>query len=224
MKYLIVVMLVFLGGALSAQTSFLSDVNYGHLEKLISLALENYPRTNILKIQEREANNSIGMARMSYLDVVNVSYFYRPEDRATLNPENPFVFNGFQLGLTISPGIFFQKPYEVKSAKMAHEVSKLQIVDAERTLITRVKSVYYDYIAARNDVRLKGELYQELNTLFEEVKFKYEKGEATLEAYSSARTSSLQANGDLSESEVAYLRAKDELEELIGVSLDDVKF
>ncbi|MGK6353294.1 TolC family protein [Parapedobacter sp. DT-150] len=207
----------------SAQESIMGEINYSQLESYIQLAKSNYPKSKILKVEEERSKSQVSAAKISYLDFVDVSYYYRPGDRAALNPDNPFVFNGFQFGITLSPGSFLQKPFEVKQAKAEHEIAKLQRLDYERVLESEVKSRYYDYIFLLNEIKVKTEEAQASKALFEDTRLKFERGEAQIESYSSARTNFTAASTALSQIEVNFLKAKDALEEIIGTTLNEVQ-
>lgn len=206
-----------------AQESILDKIDYVYMEKLIELAKENYPNSKIQKIQESRSRAAVRAAKVSYLDIINISYFYRPEDRAALNPNNPFLFNGFQLGLSLSPGLFFQKPFEVKQAKSEYQIAQLETKNMEVALETVVKSSYYDYILTLNEVRTTTEEVQTARTLVDDLRVKFEKGEAELDRYTSARATLAANTTSLIRAEVNYLKRKDALEELIGMRLDEVK-
>lgn len=209
--------------SLSAQESIMGEIDYSQLENYIQLAKDNYPKSKILKVEENRSKSQVAAAKVSYLDLMNVSYFYRPADRAALNPDNPFVVNGFQFGVTLSPGVFFQKPFEVKQAKAEHEIAKLQRMDYERVLESEVKSRYYDYIYLLNELKVKTEEAQANKALFDDTRLKFERGEAELESYNTARSNFSVASTALSQVEVSFLKAKDALEEIIGMKLNEVQ-
>lgn len=204
------------------QNSVMEEVNYGYLEKLIDLAKANYPRNKILDFQEESAKGALTASKVSFLDLGSVSYFYRPQNRLALNPENPFVFNGFQFGLSINPGSYFQKPMAVKQAKAAYEIAKLENQDYQNVLTNEVKSRYYNYLQLRNELTIANQEAQDAKLLFERIRGQYEVGEAELEDYSERKTSATQMTLIKMRTEVEYLKAKDALEEIIGVSLDEV--
>lgn len=208
---------------LSAQESLLGEINYSQLESYVQLAKDNYYKSKILKVEEERSKSEVGAAQISYLDFVDVSYYYRPSDRTALNPDNPFVFNGFQIGVSFSPGSFFQKPFEVKQAKAEYEIAKLQRLDYERILENEVKSRYYDYIYSLKELKVKTEEAQANKALFEDTRLKFERGEADLQSYSGARSNMSVASTALAQVEVSFLKAKDALEEIIGMKLTEVQ-
>lgn len=204
------------------QNSVMEEVNYGYLEKLIDLAKVNYPRNKILDFQEKSAKSVLTASKLSFLDIGSVSYIYRPQNRLALNPENPFMFNGFQFSVSVNPGSFFQKPMEVKQAKAAYEIAKLEKEDYQNVLKNEVKSRYYNYLQLRNELTMANQEAQDAKLLFERIRGQYEVGEAELEDYSERKTSATQTALIKMRTEVEYLKAKDALEEIIGVSLDEV--
>ena len=204
------------------QGSIMATIDYQYLEKLIELARTNYPRNKVLDIQEKSSKSMVGAARMSYLDFINVSYFYRPQDRTALNPENPFVVNGFQVGISLSPGLFFQKPFQVRQAKAQYEIAKLENQDYEKVLENEVKSRYYNYIQLLNELRIINQEAQDSKLLFERVRSQYELGEAELEDYNQRKTLATQSTLTVMRTEVEFLKARDALEEIIGIKLTDI--
>src|SRR5690606_13896509 len=100
MKKVILVLILIstiLAPNVKAQETVMDEINYNQLEKFIQMAKDYYPQRKILAEQESQAKNSIVMSSLSYLDLFSGSYYYRPEKRQALNPENPYVTNGFQL-------------------------------------------------------------------------------------------------------------------------------
>src|SRR5690606_22026648 len=98
---------------LSAQDSITEEINYNQLEMFIQMAKEHYPQRKIMDEQEKQAKNNVLVSNLSYLDIINVSYYWRPEDRQVLNLENPYVTSGFQFGLSLSPSALISKPFHV---------------------------------------------------------------------------------------------------------------
>jgi len=223
MKKIFFVGLLLIGGQSFAQESIMGEINYEFLEKLITLAKENYPQSKMAKIQEERSKSAVTAAKVSYLDLINVSYFYRPENRTALNPENPFIFNGFQVGLSLSPGVFFQKPSEVKQAKAEYEMTLLQTKSFETTLTNDVKSRYYNYVQLLYELRIRTQESQDSKISFETIRVSYESGEAELEEYSQAKATATQAGLALVQTEINYLKAKDALEEIIGRKIEEVQ-
>src|ERR1700744_672175 len=104
------------------QESILGDVDNDLLAQYISAARINYPHVKMLQSRELSAKASIPIAGMSYFDLLNVSYIYRPNSSPALTTPgsttaNPYSVNGFQFGANLTIGQYLEKPFTVKKAK-----------------------------------------------------------------------------------------------------------
>ena len=209
--------------SLRAQETLMDEINYNQLQKYIEMAKEYYPQRQILAEQEKIAKNDLSAANISFLDPFSASYFYRPDEQDAINPQNPYLYNGFQLSATINLGDFLQKPFQSKSAKSNLKIAQLerQIYDTE--LEKEVKNRYYDYIFQVKALKVQTIAAQDATGTFQTLTNRFEKGEVTLEEYNEARAAIAVANTSKIETEKSYLQAKDNLEEIIGVKLSDVK-
>lgn len=208
----------------SAQESIIGDINYGLLQKYIELARLNFPRTKIFEARAESAKTAIPINAVSYLDIFNVSYFYRPDKKSdVLNPINPYTVNGFQFGVSLNLGNFLQKPYIGKKAKADYKIAQLEAQEYDMTLATEVKRRYYAYIEQLGQLKVNTQSVQDNKNVAENLKYKFEKGEISLEVYNQSRINLAAANTAKITSEVSYLTAKDALEEIVGKPLADVK-
>jgi outer membrane protein TolC len=206
-----------------AQESIVSQINYNQLERYIESARENYPRKRILALNTEQARNNVPMTAISFLDIFNASYIYRPDQATALNVLNPYAVNGFQFGVSVNLGNFLQKPYEVKKAKSELKVAQLEEKEYEAVLANEVKKRYYDYVYQLNELKLKTQSAQDNKTVSDDQRYKFEKGEITLQGYNVSRISAHEANSDRIQAELEFLKAKDALEEIIGKKLEEVK-
>lgn len=223
MKFFVLIICIIVSTSLSAQESIFDEIKLADLERLVELAKQNYPEHKMMEKNVSTAKTSLAAARISYLDVFNANYFYRPRNRATINPDNPYVVNGFQFGISLSPGALIQKPFQVRQAKNAYEITKLEREAYEVTLANEVKSRYYDYVLSLNDIALRTQSSQDAQTMFEDAKLKFERGEIENEDYVVARETLVAANMALQQAEVAFLKIKDALEEFIGVDISTIR-
>ncbi|NRF38207.1 TolC family protein [Pedobacter foliorum] len=215
--------LVFLSLNTFAQESMIDDVNYTMLEKYIQSAKENFPRKKVFEGNVERAKSVVSAANISYLDILSASYIYRPDDKTAVNTLNPYNLNGFQFGANINIGQFLQKPAMAKKAKTELKIAQLENEEYESTLTMEVKRRYYNYIRLLNDLKIKTQNVQDNVSAVEDLKNKYEKGTAQLEAYNYARSKAADASSSKIQAEADYLLAKDSLEEIIGKKLTEIK-
>jgi outer membrane protein TolC len=207
----------------SAQESVIEDVNYNQLEQLIEMAKANYPKNKIMALNEKKAKGAVPMEALSYLDMFNASYYYRPNDKSAINPENPYIFNGIQYGISLSLGSFLQKPFRIKEAKIDYEIAKLESMDYEKSLSLEVKNRYYLYILQLKELKLKTQAAQDFKGMADDIAIRFQRGEVELAEYNDSKTALSSANSAKIQTEVTYLIAKDQLEELIGKKLTELK-
>lgn len=208
----------------SAQESILGDINAAQLEKYVQLAKENYPKGKIARAQIESVKQSVPMATVSYLDLFNVSYFYRPQkNQDVINISNPYSVNGFQFGVNLNLGSFLQKPYMVKRAKADLKVAKLVSQDQDMLIETEVKHRYYTYIQNLSLLKISSQTAQDNRNISETSRHKFEKGEMSIDSYNVSRMLVSSSNTNKIQAELNYLVAKDALEEIIGQKLTDVK-
>ena len=220
---IIVASLMFLSVDVVAQESIIPEINYADIEKYITLAKKNYPRRKILEAQKESIKTGIPMAQVSYLDMFNANYFYRPEDKSVLDPINPYNVNGFQFSINFDLGNFLQKPFLVKKAKAEYKVAQLEAEEYNMQLEREVKTRYYDYIQQVSQLKINTQSAQDNKGVAENLRNKFERGEITIDAYNQSRVAVSASSSAKIQVEIAYLKAKDALEEIIGEKLAGVK-
>jgi outer membrane protein TolC len=204
------------------QQSIVSQINYMQLEKYIQAAKDNYPRRQIMALNTEVAAADVPAAKVSLLDIFNASYIYRPNGAVAINAANPFLVNGFQFGVNMSLGNFLQKPFQIKQAKTEHKIAQLEQQEYDVILANEVKNRYYDYILQLNELKLKTQSAQDNKTVSDDMRYKFEKGEITLQAYNSSRVSATGSDSSRIQAEIEFLKAKDALEDIIGKKLEQV--
>lgn len=204
------------------QQSIVSQINYNQLEKYIQAAKDNYPRRQIMALNTEVVAADVPAAKMSLLDIFNASYIYRPDNAVAINNINPYVVNGFQFGVNVSIGNFLQKPFLIKKAQSELKIARLEQQEYDVILANEVKSRYYAYILQLNELKLRTQAAQDNKTVADDLRYKFEKGEITLQAYNSSRISATGADSSRIQSEIDFLKAKDALEEIIGAKLESV--
>jgi len=204
------------------QQSIVSQINYTQLEKYIQSAKENYPRRQIMALNTEVLGADVPAAKLSYLDIFNASYIYRPNQTLALNPANQFIVNGFQFGVNMTIGNFLQKPYQVRKAQSELKIAQLEEKEYDAILTNEVKSRYYAYILQLNELKLKTQSAQDNKTVADDMRYKFEKAEITLQAYNTSRVISSGTDSSRIQTEIDFLKAKDALEEIIGKKLEEI--
>ncbi|ETZ22599.1 TolC family protein [Pedobacter sp. V48] len=219
----ILAILMFISFDSFSQESIIGEIKYSDLEKYIDLAIQNYPKVKIGDVNIQKAKADVTSSGLSYLDIFNASYFYRPQEKTALDPINPYSVNGFQFSVNVNIGNLLQKPFVAKKAKADYKIAQLQAEDFRLTLRTEVKKRYYAYIQQINQLKIYTQSVQDNKNVADNLKYKFEKGEIPLDTYNQSRINLTSANTAKIQTEVDLLSAKDALEEIIGMKLSEVK-
>ena len=206
-----------------AQQTIIPEIKYADLEKYIELAKQNYPRRKALNETVVKAKYEMPISALSYLDIFNASYFYRPDNKTALDPVNPYNVNGFQFSVNVNLGAFLQKPFNAKKAKSDYKIAQYQADEYELALAVEVKKRYYAYIQQISQMKIYTQSVQDNKNVADNLQYKFEKGEITIDTYNQSRINLTSATTSKIQAEVNYLNAKDSLEEIIGVKLSEVK-
>lgn len=206
-----------------AQEDIASQINTPLLQKYIDLAREYYPKRKMYKASELSAKAKVGVAKAGYLESLNVSYFYRPDNAAIVNTTNPYSINGFQFGVYLNLGLFFRTPSLVKQAREEYNSASYLTKEYDILLETEVKQRYFEYLQWFSDLKVKNQAYIDNKTSSDGLRYKFEKGEVSLDVYSKAKSLTSISSSEKLQAELNMLKAKSSLEALIGKKLEEVK-
>lgn len=219
---IVVLSLFFIGNSVQvkAQESMIPELSYPFLEKLIFSAKQNYPlmKANLRRVNF--ANYNVQRAKLSWFDFFTLSAFYSPSTSVTLTNAT---LTGVQIGLFINFSNIIQKPTVIKQSKEELAIAQLTADQYAITLETDVKNRYFRYMQTLSVLRVQNQNAIDIEALYKQIKFRYERGEETLENY----TKLMVQNGDqkqkIIDAESAVLIAKNTLEELVGKKLEEIK-
>ncbi|MES2426929.1 MAG: TolC family protein [Bacteroidota bacterium] len=211
-----------------AQQLFLTNLNDDLLTKYIQSAKENYAKRKISDKRVDLANTAKPLAFLPYLDMVNASYFYRPNSSPVITTPgtvnaNPYSVNGIQFGISASLGQIISRPFLMKQAKINADIAKLELEDFDKSLELEVKSRYYDYIQNLAQLKLNTDNLQKTQIAADAIRAKFEKGDILLDVYDQSLTALSASKSIQLSTEISFLKAKDILENLIGKKLSEIK-
>ena len=212
---------LFLTTKLRAQESFISNINYPYLEKLIDVAKKNYPEVKLRQSQVNIAKSTLTQSKVLWLDAFTASYIYSPKN--SINVITPTIFNGYQLSVSVNIGTLLSKPFTVRNARENVKVAQYQQSEYLLSIEAQVKRLYFSYLSAQAELRLRSGAVIDGETAVKQLKYSFQKGEITFQVYNEALTSLYQQGGFKVQAELATLTAKTNLEEILGVKLEEVK-
>jgi len=210
-----------------AQESIMGDINLDLLQKYIQSAKQNYALKKISDKRVEAAKTAIPIVALSYLDIANASYIFRPNNTTAIASPgvnaNPYAVNGFQFGLSVSLGSFIEKPFMIKRARLDYEIAELDAQAFDNSLEIEVKSRYYNYIQEVAMLKNSADNLVQITTIANGVRTKFEQGQITLDVYDQSISAVSAAQSAKINTEIAWLKARDALEQIIGKKLTDIK-
>lgn len=222
-RLLILLLFVAINLKVKAQDDIASQINPPLLQKYVDLAKEYYPKRKMYRASELSAKAKIGAAKAGYLESMNVSYFYRPDNAAIVDTTNPYSINGFQFGVYLNLGLFFRTPSLVKQAREEYNSASYLTKEYDILLETDVKQRYFEYLQWLSDLKVKNQAYIDNKTSSDGLRYKFEKGEVSLDVYTKAKSLTSISSSEKLQAELNMLKAKSSLEALIGKKLEEVK-
>lgn len=220
--FFVLMIVVFSATAASAQQeSFITDVSYPYLEKLIATAKKNYPEVKVRQAQVNAAKAALTQSKVMWLDAFTGSYIYSP--RNSLNLANPTFFNGYQISISVNLGTLFSKPFATRTARETVNIAQYQQQQYNLSIEAQVKRLYFAYLEAQADLRNRARAVVDGEIAVKQLKYTFQKGETSFHDYNESLTSLYNQNSFKVQSELATLTAKANLEEILGVKLEEVK-
>jgi len=221
LTYLFLIALLFTSRVHAQQSSFINDINYPYLEKLIATAKKNYPEVKARQSQVNAAKGLYNSTVFSWLDGLTASYIYSPQ--TSINISQPTIFKGYQLALSLNIGQLFSRPGAIRQAKETYKVAEYQQAEYMLSLEAQVKRFYFAYLEAQAELRLRANAVIDAESAVKQLKYAFQKGETTFQIYNEQLNSLYNQNSFKVQAELSTFTAKTNLEELLGTKLEDVK-
>jgi outer membrane protein TolC len=209
-------------GACGAQESMMQDISYPYLEKLIAVAKTNYPRVKMYNDRVLQAKTGIAKAKTGWFNALNFNYLYSPNNTTTAIV-NPQLLDGYQIGVYINIGAVLVTSPTIKMARQEFDVAVDNQAEYNLNIEAAVKGRYFNYIRQLAILNVRTKNAVDIESSVEQTKYKFEKGEETLDNYNKGLTAYANAIQGKIECEGQVLIAKGDLEELLGEKLEEVK-
>ena len=208
--------------ASGAQESMIPDVSYTYLEKLISVAKMNYPRVKMYNDKVLESKTGITKAKLGWFNALNFTYLYSPNNSTTAIV-NPTLLDGYQFGLYLNIGTVLATAPTIKIAKYEFNIALDNQAEYNLNIEELVKERYFNYIKQLAILSVRTKNTVDVENSMSQIKYKFEKGEESLDNYNKGLTFYANAVQVKIESEGQALIAKGALEELLGEKLQEIK-
>jgi outer membrane protein TolC len=229
-------LVVFTVSCLFFQMTFSQGIDYNKIilpdqvrtddmaEKLVQLAWKNHPSNEILKSQLLIDESAVKLSASQWLDIVNVQFNV---NQFVLDPESDILgraqfYPRYNIGARIPLGIFVSVPNQVKQDKQRVEISK-QSINAQKLKIRNVVlKAYNDYLLAEKIYKLQFQQYNDSESNMKLTEQRFKNGEITFDAYTNNQAAFNRIAIQQLQAETELKNKKLDLEQLVGVKLEDV--
>lgn len=194
-------------------------------EKLVQLAWQNSPTSEILNHEVTSSNLRIKQSKFNWLDnfritgnlnEFNINNYSEPNSLAGFYPR-------YNVSAFVSLGTIFTNPLKTKIEKQGLEIN-LQNINQQKLLIrSKVMSTYQVYLSNKEIFEIRSQIMEDLSSDFKLKEQNFARGEISLLEYNAIldRLNQQKINKVLAEKD--FLISQIELEELIGMKLIDVR-
>ncbi len=194
-------------------------------EKLVQLAWKNNPTNEVLRREVNVATYTSRSSPAQWLDVVNVMGNI---NQFTLNPQSDFYgraafYPKYNIRFTLSLGQFLSIPMNTKINKERVLQAQANVNAQKLAIRSSVLKSYNEYVLREKIFKVQSQLLMDNETSHKLIEQRFKNGETNFETYSLSLTNFSNVTVSQLESERNYKNAKLDLEQLIGMRLEDVR-
>jgi outer membrane protein TolC len=194
-------------------------------EKLVQLAWKNNPDNEVYR---REVNVAMYEVKKSSAEWGDIVSFQGNLNEFVLNPNSDqlsraMFFPKYNVRAEVSLGMLFRIPYNVKQNRERVVIAQSQVNSQKLAVRNKVLRAYNEYIMREKIYKIQNQLALDSETSHKLVEQKFKNGEITFETYSGSLSTFGQIQLAQLEAEKEYRNAKLDIEQLIGMKLEDVR-
>ena len=195
-------------------------------EKLVQLAWQNYPSSEIYTSRVNIAQKKISLERFSWADDLKASFNFNQRNienglGSTEETGNNY-YPWYNFGIGVNLGTFVHTPLKTSIAKEELDIANAYLNQQKLSIRAEVLKRYKDYQLKVELLKIRTQAQDDAYATHQLITRDFEKGAATLEefinsaaAYNAAVEAKLIADKNVLESKIS-------LEEMIGVKLEEV--
>lgn len=194
-------------------------------EKLVQIAWRNHPENEMFRRQVNVAAFDVKKSSAEWADIV---HFRANLNEFVLNPgadqySRALFFPKYNVSADVSLGMFFNIPYNVKQNKERLVIAETQVNNQKLQVRNQVLKTYNQFVMREKMYKIQSQLALDNETSHKLVEQKFKSGEITFETYSNSLSTFSATTLAQVQAEADFKNAKLDLEELIGMKLEDVR-
>jgi outer membrane protein TolC len=194
-------------------------------EKLVQLAWKNHPSNEVIRRDVNVATFAVRQSAASWLDVVR---FTGNMNEFTINPQSDVFgrsafYPRYNVSASISLGMFLSIPYTTRMNKERLYQAQANVNVQKLTVRNQVLKAYNEYVLREKIYKVQSQLLMDNETSHKLIEQRFKNGETNFETYSLSLSNYSSMTVSQLESERNFKNAKLDLEQLIGMRLEDVR-
>lgn len=191
-------------------------------EKLVQLAWKNHPANEIFRRDVTIAQYQVGRSAADWLNMITVQGNINEFNIKEQDPNVPVFLPRYNFGLIVPLGIFVKNPNETKQNKQKLAIAQ-ESVNAQKLEVRRVVlKAYNDYLLAEKIFKIQSQQFSDTESNLKLIEQRFKRGETNFEVYTSSQAELNRASIAMLQADRDFKNAKLDLEQLIGVKLEDV--
>lgn len=194
-------------------------------ERLVQLAWRNHPGNEAIRREVNIAEYNVKQSHTAWLDNVRITGNL---NEFTINKAaDPFgraaFFPKYNIGASITLGTFFNVPYTIKRDKEALVIAQSNVNAQKLAVRSTVLKLYNEYVMRERIYKLQSQALLDNETSHKLAEQRFKRGEITFETYSVSLASYNDGMAAHLQAERDFKNVKLDLEEWIGMRLEDVR-
>lgn len=198
-------------------------------EKLVQLAWKNHPGNEMIRREATAAEQAVKVSSAQWLNIFTVrgnlneftlnqtmtnnDYYY---GRSTMYPR-------YNFGATLNLGELITIPANTKMSKERAKIAQANVNNQKLVVRNAVMKAYNEYVLREKIYKVQSQLLMDNETSHKLIEQRFKNGETNFETYSLSLNNYSNVTVGHLESERNYKNAKLDLEQLIGMRLEDVR-
>lgn len=194
-------------------------------ERLVQLAWRNHPENEAVRREVNIASLDVKQSTASWLENIRITGNY---NEFTINKANDPLgraafYPKYNISASVSLGTFFTTPYNIKKSKEALVITQANVNAQKLAIRNTVLKLYNEYLMRERVYKVQSQALLDTETSHKLTEQRFRRGEITFEDYSISLTAYNEIMIAQLESERDYKNAKLDLEQIIGLRLEDVR-
>jgi len=194
-------------------------------ERLVQLAWRNHPSNEAFRREVNIAEVNVKQSTASWLD--NITLTGNLNEFTINRTSDPFgraaFYPKYNISASVSLGTFFSTPYNIKKSKEERVIAQANLNSQKLAVRNMVLKLYNEYQMRERIFKLQSQALLDTETSHKLEEQRFRRGDITFDLYSTSLTTYNDALRAQLEAERDFRNAKLDLEQMIGMRLEDVR-